>query len=241
MRRYLLLLLVFGLIGSWMIYTFVPQPKYPELRSAAEFFHQLIEPYPPVATMCAGTTTEELPPDQATYRLEVRLVTIPFGVPPSPVPPLSGYLNDISFFQFMEGVQGDVRCSTLMCPACTLSDAKSATISSGAFTIQVKKTNDHLLLNYTQPSGITYTQEFDLPEGITFVTNLGEQSVRPCRVRVGPSFPSFLSFLDPLFTRSALLQEEMFLLLKYTEIETNAVSSPLSPGGRGVGGEGEQR
>ncbi len=221
MRRYLLLLLGCGLIGSWMIYSFVPKPKsqYPELWSAAEFFHQLIEPYPPVATMCAGTPTEELLPDQATYRLEVRLVTVPFGVPPSPVPPLSGYLNDISFFQFMEGVQGDVRCSTLQFPRCTLSDAKSATISSGSFTIQVKKTNDHLVLNYTQTSGITYTQEFDLPEGATFATNLGEHPVLPCRVRVGPSFPSFLSFLNPLFTRSALLQEELFLLLKYSEIE----------------------
>jgi len=219
MRRYLLLLLACGLIGSWMIYSLVPKPSYPELWSAAEFFHQLIEPYPPVATMCAGTPTEEMPPDQATYRLEVRLVTVPFGVPPSPVPPLSGYLNDISFFQFMEGVQGDVRCSTLQFPRCTLSDAHMATMDSGVFIVQVKKTNDHMVLSYTQTSGITYTQEFDLPEGITFATNLGEQPIANCRIRTGPPLPDFLSFLDPLFTRTASLRQEMFLLLKYSEIE----------------------
>ena len=219
MRRYLLLLLCIGLIGVWLIYLLTPTRQYPELWSAAEFFHQLIEPCPPTFNMCAGAPREEMAPDRATYRLEVRLATIPFGSPPCRVPPLSGYLTDLNFFQFMEGVQGDVRCSTLQCPACTISNAQSATISSGSMNIQVKKHNDHFELKYTQASCFTYTQEFDLPEGVDFATNLGEHPVINAKYRSGPSLPAYLSFLDPLFVRTAPLQLEEFLLLKYSEIE----------------------
>lgn len=219
MRRNFVLLLGCGLIGSWMIYAFLPEPKYPELQSAAECFHQLIEPYPPIATMCSDASTEELAPDQATYRLEVRLVSVPFGISTSNVPPLSGYLTNVH--EFMEMVQGDVRCATLQFPACFISDAKPATMSSGSGSmhIQVKKTNDHFELKYTQASGITYTQEFELPEGVSFATNLGEHPVIPCRIRIGPPLPALLAFLNPLFTRTALNRREEFLLLRYFEIE----------------------
>lgn len=109
--------------------------------------------------------------------------------------------------------------------------------------IQVKKTNDHLVLNYTHYTGTKFTQEFDLPERVTFATNLGKHSVVNYQIRTGPSLPDFLSFLNPLFTRTRTVtyRQEEFLLLSYSEIEANAVCSPLSPGGRGDGGEGERR
>lgn len=213
MRRFLLLLLCCGLIGTWLIYFLVPAPRHPELWGAAEVFHQFIEPCPPTFNMCAGAANDEPVPDQATYRLEVRVVTIPFGTPPITVPLFTGYLSDLNHFQFLQGVMGDVRCSTLVWPVSTISDAKQATMSSGSVSIQVKKTNDHFELKYTQPSGITYTQEFDLPEGITFATNLGEHPVIQTNYRIGPSL------LDPLFIRIAPLQYEQFLLFKYSEIE----------------------
>ncbi|HQR06773.1 MAG TPA: hypothetical protein PLN21_08130 [Gemmatales bacterium] len=219
MRRYLLLLLGGGILGCWLIYSLVPEPRYPELWSAVDFFHLLIEPFPPLATMCPDTATDEPVPDQANYQLEVRHVSVPYGTSPHGIPPLSGYLNDISFYQFMEGVQGDVRCSTYMFPVCTISNAKPAKISVGSMTIQVKKTNEHMVLYYTHPCGTTFTQEFDLPEGIIFATNLGEHPALPIQIRIGPLFPAYLSFMNPLFTRTAMLRREEFLLLSYSEIE----------------------
>jgi len=169
--------------------------------------------------MCGGSVTEEALPDQATYRLEVRIVEIPFGKPHSAIPPLSGYLTDINFFQFMEGVQGDIRCSIWQWPASTISNEQPATFNNTPVKIQLKKTNDHFELKYTQASGITYTQDFDLPEGVAFATNLGEHRVLDCRYHTGPRLPLYFSFLDPLFTETVPLQREMFLLVKYHEIE----------------------
>lgn len=216
MRRYVLLLITCGVIGSWLIYSLLPNPRDPDDQNGAEFFYQLIEPFPP-ATMCIDSPTEEPFTDQITYRLEVRLVTVPFGASDNPIPSINGYVSD--FYQFMDMVYGDVRCTTDLFPDRTISNANTATTSLGPLTIQVKKTNDHLVLNYKQPSGVTFTQEFDLPEGAIFATNLGEKPATPIRIPTGPMFIRYVPFLNQLFTRPSLLRREEFLLLSYSEIE----------------------
>jgi hypothetical protein len=221
MRRYFVLLICMGILGTGIIYHLLPAPKPPFSLCNAKYFHKLIETYPPDTTVCVGAEMEDIVPDQATYRLEIRIVQIPIGSPTCSIPPLSGYLTDVSFFQFMEGVMGDIRCSTLQWPAATISNAQTVTFNDTPVKIQVKKTNDHFELNYTQASGNTYTQEFDLPEGIAFATNLVEHPVISCRYRRGPSILSSLPFLDPLFTETVALQRELFLLLKYHEIEVD--------------------
>ncbi len=201
---------------AWIL---LPSKKKQEWQCIADPFHQLIEPYPPCDSMCTGEVLDDLVPDRATYRLELQIVTVPYGRSPCVIPPTSGYVTNR--FQFNQQAQGDVRCNIIDCPRCTVSNGKAASINSGSWTVLVKKSNNHFHLEYTLASGNTYLQDFELPEGVTFATNLGEHPVVNCCISTGPNiFPFDLSIFNPLFIRHETFQMEEFLLLKIVEAET---------------------
>jgi hypothetical protein len=190
-------------------------PKQRTWYCMADCFHQLIEPYPPYDSMCGDTETEGSAFDRAAYRLDVRIVTVPYGRGASAVPPLSGYVT--SRWQFFEGVQGDVRCSIFTLPESVVREGTPAGWRFGPLALQVSKVGRHFQLDYTQGSGVTYAQEFELPVGVTFATNLREIPVQNfCQ---SPGLPSCLSMLDRWLTWWEPVQMECFVLVSYSEIE----------------------
>lgn len=76
----------------------------------AEPFHQLIAPYPLSATLCEVTAPENTIPDNGTYQIKLRIVSVIYGHSDAPIPPLSGYVSD--YQEFMDGIEG-------MCAAIT--------------------------------------------------------------------------------------------------------------------------
>lgn len=194
-------------------------PRQEKWVCIAEPFHRLIEPYPTFVYPCTGVPWNDAAPDRGKYRLEVRLVTAVYGRGASEVPPRSGYLSDE--LPFMTLVMGDVRHSTLQFPSLIIENGRAANWNAGNLTLQLEKHHDHFRMKYTAPRGITYTQDFDLPEGEIFVTNLGEHPV--ASGRTSPQLPDLLSFMQHALSKTEPYQMEWFFLIKYNELDTSEI------------------
>ena len=119
----------------------------------------------------------------------------------------------------MTAAQGDVRSSLYMFPIQTLLDGKPTTWNFGSFIVRVEKSHDHFRLINTEPSGTTYVQEFELPEGETFVTNLGEHPLR-ANSAYEVVLPGFLSqFQSYMPVDPTPWQMEQFLLVRYGTVD----------------------
>jgi hypothetical protein len=202
-------------------------PRKPAWYCMADTFHRLIEPLPPGAMMGVEGEAEE---EGAIYRLELRFASVVYGRGASEVPPLSGYLTGPNHYTFMEGIQGDVRCNTLQLPSITMREGMPAVVATGSSTstlvFKVSKAGRQLRLDYTPTyqaySGVTYSQEFDLPAGVTFVTNLG---IHPVQVnwRSPEWLPEFLN-INRWFGWQETMQMEHFVMLRYTRLEKGELS-----------------
>lgn len=180
-------------------------------------FHQFIEAYPPTEVMCGKSLSEEAAPHTGYYRLELQVAetVLGTGTPFQEISPCHGYLHDCD--AFIERVQGDIRCSLLVLPVCTLQDHDTTTIRSGAHIIKVVKSGEHFTIDFTDSHGMTRSDAFELPEGVTYATNIGEHQTR--EYWTNPDLPFFLSVFQSAFRKKHKLQQESFLLVKYSAIE----------------------
>jgi hypothetical protein len=191
------------------------QKKPDEWECQAAYFHQLIEPQPICAIQCNGTFEEADQPDYAMYAVELQVVTVVYGRSASAVPPISGYLSDP--FEFVAAAQGDVRNDVQTFRATTLMNG-TATWKIKAGLVQLEKSHDHFRLTNTA-SGTTHVQEFELPEGETFVTNLGEQPILIGYANYKVVLPTFLSwFQSSMPVDSQPWQMERFLLVRHGRV-----------------------
>jgi hypothetical protein len=71
-----------------------------------------------------------------------------------------------------------------------------------AGTVQLEKARNHFRLTNIAASGTTYVQDFELPEGETFVTNLGEHPLKSYSTHkiVLPNYLSYFQSYMPVDT-----------------------------------------
>jgi len=218
MRRYCCYLLGCFLVAVCVCRLFFPVQKKEEWECS---FHQLIElyqlidPHPMYTIQCHGAFAEADQP--SAYSVELQLVTMVYGRGASVVPPLSGYLSNP--FEIIEIAQGDVRCDVQSYQTCILKDRQAVSWNTKAGAVALEKSHDHFRIINKAASGTTYVQEFELPEGETFATNLGEQYVLPSGSYkvVLPHFLSWFQSYMPVDSRP--LQMERFLVVRYGTVD----------------------
>lgn len=214
MRHYKILLALLVLSVA-LVALILTRPKSTRLHHMVDQIHSLIQPFPETYQMCQLADEVRQASRDAKYRLEVRIVTLPYCKGKCEVPPISGYLNNIEQFMMMEAVQGCLECSTLQWP--TLEIAEGQTIHNIAnYQINVIKKNDRFFLEYSWGNGFIYSYEFDLPEGKTFVCSHGQHGMQ---MQCDYAIP----FVPSRYQPRSMYQTECLLLVRYQEIEPAAV------------------
>jgi len=188
-------------------------PRKPPWECLAEPLHDLIVSVPPDGLLCGDEEWQE--PLEGNVRLEIRFVSVPYSMGRAEVVPRRGYVSSV--YGFMDGVQGDVRCSTLALPPMTVSDVGMATHVIGPLTLRVTRRDREFRLEYTAKSGATYVQEVALPDGAWFATNMGEHYV--ATYRKGFGLPEPFSIADRFLSWDETIQMECFWLVRLSGVE----------------------
>jgi hypothetical protein len=214
--RHSKILFAISVLSIALVALIFTKPKSNGLHYMVDRMHSLIQPFPETYQMCHLSDVVSEASQDAKYRLEIRIVSLPYCKGKCEVPPISGYLNDWQFLKLMDEVQGNIACSTLMWPKLEITEGPN-NFSIANYQIALTKHNDRLFLKYSWGNGFTYSHEFDVPEGMTFVCSCGEHGM--ANVAEPPLYPDWLSRFQPY----SMYQSECLLLVKYQEIEPAAV------------------